>query len=44
LDAAAASAPEQTTAELYQWAEAAIDEILQAITHDKSGVKALEMA
>jgi hypothetical protein len=48
LDAAAVYVPHplqnKTTAKLYQWAEAAIDEILRAITHDKSGVKALEMA
>jgi hypothetical protein len=48
LDAAAVYVPHplqnKTTAELYQWAEAAIDGILQAIAHDKSDAKALEMA
>jgi hypothetical protein len=48
LDAAAVYVPHplqnKTTAELHQWAEAAIDEILQAITRDKSSAKVLELA
>lgn len=48
LDAAAVYVPHplqnKTTVELHQWAEAAIDEILRAITHDKSGVRVLEVA
>jgi len=48
LDAAAVYVPHplqnKTTAELYQWAEAAIDEILRAITRDNFKTKVLETA
>ncbi|WP_375763258.1 UGSC family (seleno)protein [Bradyrhizobium sp. Pha-3] len=46
LDAAAVYVPHplqnKTTAELHQWANAAVDKILQAIAHDTSRVTALE--
>jgi len=46
LDAAAVYVPHplqnKTTAELHQWANAAVDKILQAIAHDTSCVTALE--
>jgi hypothetical protein len=48
LDAAAVYVPHplqnKTTAELHQWAEVAIDEILRAIAHDKLSTKVLEIA
>jgi len=48
LDAAAVYVPHplqnKTTAELHQWADAAVDEILQAIAHNTSSAKAMETA